>query len=185
MILVPTIAMLTLPLFILLTMAAAMGVGTWFAALNVNIDVRHAIPSLTQVWMFVTPAVYPAAFAGESWRTLYARTPMVGVVEGFRWAIWAPAMLQAAYRADVSRSDVGVVIFRAYFFRRAERTFADMARTMADTAIRVEGLGNNTKLEHPRRVTADSANGWLMAVSDFSGSFKGDIAREAMTAKPK
>jgi lipopolysaccharide transport system permease protein len=124
---VPTIKILTLPLFILLTMAAAMGVGTWFAALNVKYrDVRHAIPFLAQVWMFATPVVYPSSLVPESLRMLYALNPMVGVVEGFRWALLGtgnapgPLVLMSAVVTLV------LLFSGAYFFRSAERTFADM-----------------------------------------------------------
>ena len=92
---VPTIAMLALPLFVLLTIAMALGIGMWFSALNVLYpDVRHVLPFLTQVWMFATPVVYPSSLVPESWRMLYALNPMVGVIEGVRWALLAQAVRQ-------------------------------------------------------------------------------------------
>ena len=124
---VPTIAMLTLPLFVLLTIAVALGIGMWFSALNVKYrDVRHVLPFLTQVWMFATPVVYPSSLVPESWRMLYALNPMVGVVEGVRWALLGtgnapgPLVLMSAVVTLV------LLFSGAYFFRRAERTFADM-----------------------------------------------------------
>jgi lipopolysaccharide transport system permease protein len=123
----PTIAMLTLPLFVLLTIAVALGIGMWFSALNVKYrDVRHVLPFLTQVWMFATPVVYPSSLVPESWRMLYALNPMVGVVEGFRWALLgsgnAPGPMLLLSTAVTSV----LLVSGVFYFRRAERTFADM-----------------------------------------------------------
>ena len=124
---VPTIAMLTLPLFVLLTMAAALGIGMWFSALNVKYrDVRHALPFLTQVWMFATPVVYPSSLVPESWQMLYALNPMVGVVEGFRWALLGTGNAPGPLLLVSAVVTFGLLLSGAYFFRRAERTFADM-----------------------------------------------------------
>lgn len=124
---VPTIAMWTLPLFVLLTMAAALGIGTWFSALNVRYrDVRHALPFLTQVWMFATPVVYPSSLVPESWRMLYALNPMVGVVEGFRWALLGTGNPPGPLLLVSGVVTLVMLLSGAYFFRRAERTFADM-----------------------------------------------------------
>src|SRR2546427_5063983 len=85
---VPTSAVWMLPLFILLTMATALGVGIGLSALNVQYrDVRFSLPFLTQVWLFATPVVYPSSLVPESWRVVYGLNPMAGVVEGFRWAL--------------------------------------------------------------------------------------------------
>lgn len=124
---VPTIAMLTLPLFVLLTIAVALGIGMWFSALNVKYrDVRHVLPFLTQVWMFATPVVYPSSIVPESWRMLYALNPMVGVVEGVRWALLgtgnAPGPMLLLSTAVTSV----LLVSGVCYFRRAERTFADM-----------------------------------------------------------
>jgi lipopolysaccharide transport system permease protein len=124
---VPTIAMLTLPLFVLLTIAVALGIGMWFSALNVKYrDVRHVLPFLTQVWMFATPVVYPSSLVPESWRMLYALNPMVGVVEGVRWALLgtgnAPGPMLLLSTAVTSV----LLVSGVCYFRRAERTFADM-----------------------------------------------------------
>ena len=124
---VPTIAMLTLPLFVLLTIAVALGIGMWFSALNVKYrDVRHVLPFLTQVWMFATPVVYPSSLVPESWRMLYALNPMVGVVEGVRWALLgtgnAPGPMLLLSTAVTSV----LLVSGVFYFRRAERTFADM-----------------------------------------------------------
>ncbi len=91
---VPGAAVLAVPLLLLLAVAAAVGAGLWLAALNVEYrDVRHAVPFLVQLWLFVTPVIYPTAFVTSTltrWHLpawLYGLNPMVGVVEGFRWAL--------------------------------------------------------------------------------------------------
>src|SRR6266542_1037850 len=84
----PTANVLWLPLLILLAVATSLGVGLWLSALNVQFrDVRYVVPFITQFWMFATPIAYPSSLLSEKWRALYALNPMVGVVEGFRWAL--------------------------------------------------------------------------------------------------
>jgi lipopolysaccharide transport system permease protein len=84
----PTQAIWTLPLFLLLALITALGVGLWLSALNVMYrDVGYVTPFLTQFWMYITPIAYPASLVPEKWRLLYALNPMTGVVEGFRWAM--------------------------------------------------------------------------------------------------
>src|SRR5471030_1536281 len=83
----PTIAIVTLPLFVLLAVVTALAVGLWLTALNVQFrDVRYTIPFLTQLWLFATPVAYPSSIIPEKWRWLLGLNPMAGVVEGFRWA---------------------------------------------------------------------------------------------------
>ena len=85
---VPSATFLTLPLFILLSVGTALSVGVWLAALNVRYrDVRHTVPFLLQLWMFASPVAYPVSYVDEKWRLLYGLNPMVGVIEGFRWAV--------------------------------------------------------------------------------------------------
>ena len=117
-----------LPAFILLAIVTALGVGLWLSALNVEYrDVRYVVPFLTQIWMFATPIVYPSSLLQEPWRTVYALNPMVGVVEGFRWALLgvgdAPGLMCAASAAAA----ISILISGAYYFRRMEKTFADRA----------------------------------------------------------
>ena len=84
----PTERLIWLPLFLLLALVTALAVGLWLSALNVEYrDVRYTVPFLTQFWMFATPIVYPSSLLSEPWRTIYGLNPMVGVVEGFRWAL--------------------------------------------------------------------------------------------------
>jgi lipopolysaccharide transport system permease protein len=125
----PTSAVWTLPLFVLLTLVIALGVGLWLSALNVIYrDVGYTLPFLTQLWFFVTPIVYPLKTAVNrypDWEWLFALNPMTGVVEGFRWALLG---LEAPDFGVIGLSSViAVVIFVSglFYFRRMERTFAD------------------------------------------------------------
>ena len=124
---VPTAAVLALPLLILLAIATALAAGLWLSALNVQYrDVRYTIPFLTQFWLFATPIAYPSSLVPEALRTLYGLNPMVGVVEGFRWALLGktdgigPLVI-------VSALVVVILLFGGLvYFRRMERTFADI-----------------------------------------------------------
>ena len=124
---VPTVYIWTVPLFVLLAIAAALSVGIWLSALNVEFrDVRYTIPFLTQLWMFVTPLAYASSLVPPRWRIVYGLNPMAGVVEGFRWALLgrtaAPSVLLAISVAVVIVLLVGGI----FYFRRMERTFADV-----------------------------------------------------------
>jgi lipopolysaccharide transport system permease protein len=124
---VPGLAIFTLPLFVVFATLAALAVGLWLSALNVEFrDVRHVIPFLVQVWMFATPIAYPASLVPERWRAVYAMNPMVGVVEGFRWALLGTGHLDRAALAVSFVMVVGLLITGAYYFRRVETTLADV-----------------------------------------------------------
>ncbi|MFN8490945.1 MAG: ABC transporter permease [Caldilineaceae bacterium] len=123
----PTLNILWLPLFLVLTLITSLGVGLWLAAMNVQFrDVRYIVPFLTQFWLYATPVAYPSSLLPEPWRTLYGINPMVGVVEGFRWAMLGvnngPGLM-VILSAIVA---VGLLISGAYYFRRMEKTFADV-----------------------------------------------------------
>jgi lipopolysaccharide transport system permease protein len=124
---VPSAAVLTLPLFVLLAVMTALGVGLWLSALNVRYrDVRHTMPFLTQLWLFVTPVAYPSSLVPEAWRPLYGLNPMAGVTEGFRWALLGRTEPPFALLAV---STVAVVLFLVgglYFFKSVENRFADV-----------------------------------------------------------
>jgi lipopolysaccharide transport system permease protein len=124
---VPTVAIMTLPFFVLLAIATSLSVGLWLSALNVRYrDVRYIIPFLTQLWLFVTPVAYPASLVPEQWRFLYGLNPMAGVVEGFRWALLGtqstvgPLVLLSSLVVSV------LLVTGLLYFRRMERTFADI-----------------------------------------------------------
>lgn len=118
---------LSLPLFILLTLITALGVGLWLSALNVKYrDVRYVVPFLTQFWMFATPIVYSSTLLQEPWRTLYGLNPMVGVVEGFRWCLLNTGTRPGPMVAISSAVSLVALASGLLYFRRAEKTFADI-----------------------------------------------------------
>ena len=123
----PTAAVLTLPLFILLAAVTAFSVGLWFSAINVQYrDVRYTIPFIIQFWLFATPVAYSASLVPEYLRPLYGLNPMVGVVEGFRWALLgnrpAPGPLLLVSVLVV----IVLLVSGLYYFRRMEDSFADV-----------------------------------------------------------
>jgi lipopolysaccharide transport system permease protein len=123
----PTAAILTLPLFVALAVAAALSAGLWLSALNVQYrDVRYTLPFLAQVLFFVTPIVYPASRVPERWQWAYGLNPMAGVVEGFRWALLghrAPGMMMLGTSVAMT---LIFLIGGLFYFRRMERRFADI-----------------------------------------------------------
>jgi lipopolysaccharide transport system permease protein len=123
----PTVNALWLPLLLLLALATSLGVGLWLSALNVQFrDVRYTLPFLTQFWLFATPIAYPSSLLDEPWRTLYGINPMVGVVEGFRWALLGTDTAPGPMIAVSSVVAVLLLVSGALYFRRMERTFADV-----------------------------------------------------------
>jgi lipopolysaccharide transport system permease protein len=124
----PTGAIWTLPLFLLLALVTALGVGLWLSALNVSYrDVGYVTPFLLQAWLYASPVVYSTSIIPEGWaRIVYGLNPMAGVVQGFRWAILGGQ----APPTELFVLSVGValifLITGALYFRRTERTFADV-----------------------------------------------------------
>lgn len=115
-----------LPGFVLLLLVTAMGVGFWLSALNVEYrDVMYLIPFLNQVWLFVTPVVYPSSLVPAEWRALYALNPMVGVIEGFRWSLLRVGEGPGSMVAVSTAVAVGLFISGIAWFRSRERTFID------------------------------------------------------------
>jgi len=124
---VPTINTLWLPFFFLLALVTSLGIGLWFSALNVEFrDVRYTVPFLTQVWMFSTPIAYPSSLLSEPWRTLYGLNPMVGVIEGFRWALLGTDTAPGPIIIVSSFAAMALLVGGAFYFRRMEKTFADL-----------------------------------------------------------
>lgn len=124
---VPGMAVLSIPLFLLLAFMTALGVGLWLSALDVKYrDVRYTIPFLTQFWLFATPVAYPSSLIPEQWRLLYSLNPMAGVVEGFRWALLAKG--EPPGRLILVSAAVVLLVFISglFFFRRIENEFADV-----------------------------------------------------------
>ncbi len=125
---VPTVNIVWLPLFLLLALITALGAGLWLSAMNVQFrDVRYAIPFLIQFWMFATPIAYPSSLIkNELLRALYGINPMAGVVEGFRWALLGTETRPGPTIAASSLVALALLIGGLFYFRRMEKTFADV-----------------------------------------------------------
>jgi lipopolysaccharide transport system permease protein len=123
----PTGNVLFLPLFLILALLTSLCVGLWLAPLNIRYrDIGYTIPFLTQVWMYASPLVYPVSMIPEKWRLLYSLNPMVGVIEGFRWALLGQKSPNFEIMAVSAIVVVALLWGGAMFFRRMERTFADV-----------------------------------------------------------
>jgi lipopolysaccharide transport system permease protein len=116
----------TLPLFLLLALITALGVALWLSAINVKYrDVNHALPFLTQFWLFATPVAYPFSTIPEKWQIVLSLNPMTGVVNGFRWAL-----LGSGNGPDITlwvsaTISILILISGLFYFRSMEKTFAD------------------------------------------------------------
>ncbi|MCA1575709.1 MAG: ABC transporter permease, partial [Acidobacteria bacterium] len=123
----PTINTLWLPLFLLLALVTSLGVGLWLSVLNMEYrDVRYVLPFIIQFWMFATPIAYPSSLLSEPWRTIYGLNPMVGVVEGFRWALLGANTAPGLTIAVSALAAFGILVGGAFYFRRMEKKFADL-----------------------------------------------------------
>ncbi len=122
----PTVAIWTLPLFLVLTIVTALGVALWLSAINVQYrDVNYVLPFLTQFWLFLTPVAYSAKVISAKWQVVYSLNPMAGVVNGFRWALLGTNTgpnLNMAISVVIS---LVVLVSGLFYFRSMERTFAD------------------------------------------------------------
>lgn len=125
---VPSWRILTLPLFILIAFAAAIGGGLWLSALNVKYrDFRYIVPFIVQFGLYISPVGFSSSIVPERWRLLYSLNPMVGVIDGFRWAIlggeaqlyWPGFTLSVGFVALLFVSGI-------WYFRKMERSFADV-----------------------------------------------------------
>jgi lipopolysaccharide transport system permease protein len=123
----PTAALVLFPLFVLLTLITCLGTGLWLSALNVQYrDVRYVVPFMVQLWLFATPIVYPSSLLGEPWRTLYGINPMVGVIEGSRWALLNTRTAPGPMVVVSTVAAFALLVSGAFYFRRMERMFADV-----------------------------------------------------------
>lgn len=123
----PTRNLIWLPVFLLLALVTSVGVGLWLSALNVEYrDIRYAVPFITQFWLFATPIAYPSSLLPPPWRILYGLNPMVGVVEGFRWALLGTNTAPGAIFAASAFAATIMLVTGAFYFRRMEKTFADV-----------------------------------------------------------
>jgi lipopolysaccharide transport system permease protein len=124
---VPTVHVLWLPLFLLLALVTCLGVALWLSALHVQFhDVQYVVPFLTQLWLFLTPIAYPSTLLSAPWRTLYGINPMVGVVEGFRWALLGTDTAPGPIITVSTLVALVLLVSGGLYFRRMERTFADV-----------------------------------------------------------
>lgn len=125
---IPTVNVLWTPALVLLAFATCLGVSFWMSAMNVQFrDVRYTVPFIVQTWMFASPIAYPSSLIGDPfWQLVYALNPMVGVVEGFRWALLGTQTAPVAMIAVSGFTALVLLLSGAYYFRRMERVFADV-----------------------------------------------------------
>jgi lipopolysaccharide transport system permease protein len=120
-------ALWALPFLLILSLVTALGVGLWLSALNVLYrDIGYILPFLTQLWFYVTPIVYPSSKVPARWQMIYALNPLVGVVEGFRWALLRADTAPGLMVAISALIALLLLVSGLFYFRRMERTFADM-----------------------------------------------------------
>ncbi|MFT3729336.1 MAG: ABC transporter permease [Terricaulis sp.] len=123
----PSWKFLVVPPLMLISALLALSVGLWLGPINVRFrDIKHTLPFIIQIWMYATPIVYPLSIVPAQWRTLYSLNPMVGVIEGFRWAVFNKGELDVV-SLSISFGVIAVLLFGGLlFFRRMERSFADL-----------------------------------------------------------
>ena len=123
----PSAQVVWVPALLVLALVTALGVGLWFAAVNVRYrDVAYVMPFVVQIWMFATPIAYPGSLVAAEWRPLYALNPMVGAIEGFRWCLLGTDTVPFPMLAASSLAAVVILIGGAYYFRAMEDAFADV-----------------------------------------------------------
>lgn len=123
----PNVKMLVIPFLMIVAALLALSIGLWLAPINVRFrDIKHTLPFMIQIWMYASPIVYPLSLVPEQWRVLYSLNPMVGVIEGFRWAVFGQG--EPNFMALGMSAGIIVVLLAGglVFFRRMERTFADV-----------------------------------------------------------
>jgi lipopolysaccharide transport system permease protein len=124
---VPGLPILVLPLLVLTTAATALGASAFLSAVNVRYrDVRYVVPFAVQMWMFLTPIVYPSSLLSSTWQTISAINPMVGVVEGFRWAVLDTGSAPLDQMAVSAGAALVLLALGLAYFDRVERSFADL-----------------------------------------------------------
>lgn len=123
---IPTMHVIWIPALLVLALITSLGVGLWFSALNVLYrDVAYIVPFLVQFWLFATPIAYPSSLLPEKWRIVYSLNPMVGVVEGFRWALVGTETAPGPMIVVSVFAAIAILIGGAFYFRWMERSFAD------------------------------------------------------------
>lgn len=123
----PTKWILFTPLLLILALVTALGTGLWLSALNVTYrDIGYIIPFILRVWFFLTPITYSASIVPEEYQTIYALNPMTGVIQGFRWAMLGVGEPPSVLILASTVAAVSIMISGLFYFRRMERTFADV-----------------------------------------------------------
>jgi lipopolysaccharide transport system permease protein len=123
----PTWGVLALPLFMIVALLTALSVSLWLAPVNVKYrDVGHTIPFLMQLWMYASPVAYSVSMIPEKWRLLYSLNPMVGVIEGFRWALLGKQSPDFTVMALGSGVVLTLVFSGIVYFKSMERMFSDV-----------------------------------------------------------
>jgi len=121
-----SLGVLMFPVVVFLTALLALGVGMWLSALNVKYrDVRFALPFIIQLWMFVSPVIYPASFLPTRWRWLFALNPMTGIIEGYRSSLFGLPFNWTALTFSLLLT-LAMLVYSSFAFRRMERSFADI-----------------------------------------------------------
>jgi lipopolysaccharide transport system permease protein len=121
-----SVTIVILPVLVLLTTLLAIAVGMWFSALNVKYrDIRYALPFVIQLWMFVSPVIYPPSLVPERYRWLLFCNPLTGIIDGYRSALFGQSFDWLAIGISAAII-LALLIYSAYNFRRMERTFADV-----------------------------------------------------------
>lgn len=121
-----TWGILLVPVIIIFTTILALGVGMWTSALNVKYrDIRFALPFAIQLWMFLSPIIYPSTFVPAKWRWLLTLNPLTGLIDGFRAALFAQRINWSTLAISIAIT-LAILVYAAYVFRRMERSFADI-----------------------------------------------------------
>jgi len=123
----PTPALLWMPVFLLMAVATALGIGLWLSALNaIYRDVRYVVPFLVQFWLFASPVAYPSSLVPAKWKSLYSLNPMTGVIEGFRWSLTGKGNPPGRLVLISAGVVLFVLIAGLGYFQRMETTIADV-----------------------------------------------------------
>jgi lipopolysaccharide transport system permease protein len=124
---VPSANIVLVPVFVLLAMLLALAFGLWLGPINVRYrDIKHVIPFVIQVWMYASPVVYPVSMVPERWKLLYSLNPMVGVIEGFRWALLGKGSPEIVAMAISAAAVIVLLVGGLLYFARMQRFFADV-----------------------------------------------------------
>jgi lipopolysaccharide transport system permease protein len=123
----PSLRLAAIPGLLILMTFTATGIALWFSALSVKYrDTAYAVPYFLQVWMFASPVVYSAHIVPERWQIWFALNPAVGLIEGFRWAVMGRGVINVPILWITIAMSLLILLSGAYFFRRVERSFADI-----------------------------------------------------------